>query len=187
LGLRVENSQYVDEKAKIGTNRSFYPMTGGNVSASTKIKDSDLLNAGLSTTLSARKYFEYQDLPYTKSMFDNRIAFSNVQIEDDFRNAYKIFQGMAYNDIERQYGSIVKLLEYGTDLFCVFEHGCAIIPINEKALMQTTTGQSIHMYGAGVLPEKVTPVSTDYGSTWQESIIKTANGIYGVDAHAKKI
>lgn len=187
LGLRVENSQYVDEKAKMGTNRSFYPMTGGNVSASTKVKDSDLLNAGLSTTLSARKYFEYQDLPYTKSMFDNRIAFSNVQIEDDFRNAYKIFQGMAYNDIERQYGSIVKLLEYGTDLFCVFEHGCAIIPINEKALMQTTTGQSVHMYGAGVLPEKVTPVSTDYGSTWQESIIKTANGIYGVDAHAKKI
>lgn len=187
LGLRVENSQHVDEKAKMGTNRSFYPMSGGKVSASTKVKDSDLLNAGLSTTLSARKYFEYQDLPYTKHMFDNRIAFSNVQIEDDFRNAYKIFQGMSYDDIERQYGSIVKLLEYGTDLFCVFEHGCAIIPINEKALMQTTTGQSIHMYGAGVLPEKVTPISTDYGSTWQESIVKTANGIYGVDAHAKKI
>ena len=187
LGLRVENDQHVDERAKMGASRSFYPKTGGVVSASTKVKDSDLLNAGLSATLSAKKYFEYKDLPYTKSMFDNRIAFSNVQIEDDFRNAYKIFQGLSYSDIERQYGSIVKLLEYGTDLFCVFEHGCAIIPINEKALMQTTTGQAIHMYGAGVLPEKVTPISTDYGSTWQESIIKTANGIYGVDAIAKKI
>ena len=187
LGLRVENDQYVDEKARMGTSRSFYPKSGGNVSASIKVPDSDILNAGLSSTLSAKKYFEYKDLPYTKSMFDNRIAFSNIQVEEDFKNAYRVFQGLSYDDIERQYGSIVKLLEYGTDLFCVFEHGCAIIPINEKALMQTTMGQSIHMYGAGVLPEKVTPISTNYGSTWQESIIKTANGIYGVDSVAKKI
>ena len=43
------------------------------------------------------------------------------------------------------------------------------------------------MYGAGVLPEKESPVSVDYGSRWVESIIRTPIGIYGVDTEAKKI
>ena len=72
-------------------------------------------------------------------------------------------------------------------MFCVFEHGCGIVPINEKALLSTTTGQSIHLYGAGVLQEQVTVVSQDYGSTWEDSIVLTPNGIYGVDSWAKKI
>jgi hypothetical protein len=43
------------------------------------------------------------------------------------------------------------------------------------------------MYGAGVLPEKETPISVDFGSRWRDSIIKTPVGIYGVDTEAKKI
>jgi hypothetical protein len=71
---------------------------------------------------------------------------------------------LSYQDIDRQYGAIVKLLPFGADLFCVFEHGCGIIPVNQKALIQTTQGQSIHMYGAGVLQSQVTVISQDYGS-----------------------
>ena len=43
------------------------------------------------------------------------------------------------------------------------------------------------MYGAGVLQEQVTVISQDYGSTWEDSIVVTPNGIYGVDTWAKKI
>jgi len=46
----------------------------------------------------------------------------------------------------------------------VFEHGLAILPINEKALIQTTTEQSVHMYGAGVLQNQVSLISPDFGS-----------------------
>jgi len=70
---------------------------------------------------------------------------------------------------------------------CVFEHGIGIAPINEKALIQTTTGQSIHMYGAGVLQSQVSLITPDFGSIWSESIIKTPIGVYGVDTYAKKI
>jgi hypothetical protein len=69
----------------------------------------------------------------------------------------------------------------------VFEHGIAIVPINEKALMQTTTEQTIHIYGHGVLPEQLTIVSQDFGTLWPESVIRTPVGIYGVDTTAKKI
>jgi hypothetical protein len=150
--------------ALMGNPRGFYPLHGINTVPSSKIPESTLLNAGYSTTVPSKKYFTSPDVPYVKDVFDTRIMFSNVQVEDDFRNAYRIFQGLDYKDIERQYGAIVKLISYETNLFCVFEHGCALIPINEKALIATTTGQSIHMYGAGVLQNQVTPISQDYGS-----------------------
>lgn len=187
LGLRSEDTSYIDEMTLMGNPRGFYPLHGINTAPSSKIPESTLLNAGYSTTVPSKKYFTSPDVPYVKDVFDTRIMFSNVQVEDDFRNAYRIFQGLDYKDIERQYGAIVKLISYGTNLFCVFEHGCALIPINEKALIATTTGQSIHMYGAGVLQNQVTPISQDYGSIWQESIIRTPNAIYGVDTYAKKI
>lgn len=187
LGLRSEDTSYVDEMALMGNPRGFYPLHGINTAPSSKIPESTLLNAGYSTTVPSKKYFTSPDVPYVKDVFDTRIMFSNVQVEDDFRNAYRIFQGLDYKDIERQYGAIVKLITYGVNLFCVFEHGCALIPINEKALVSTTTGQSIHMYGASVLQNQVTPISPDYGSIWQESIIRTPNAIYGVDTYAKKI
>lgn len=187
LGLRSENRQNVEEMALMGNARSFYPLQGMTVAPVNKIPESELLNAGYSVSLPFKKYFTQPNVPYVKDIFDTRIMFSDVQVEDDFRNAYRIFQGLDYKDIERQYGAIVKLIPYGTNLFCVFEHGCAIIPINEKALFATTTGQSIHAYGAGVLQNQVTPVSPDFGSIWQESIIRTPNAIYGVDTYAKKI
>lgn len=151
--------------ALMGNPRSFYPLSGLLTAPSGKIEESWLLNAGYSVALPFKKYFTAPDVPYVKDIFDNRIMFSDVQINDDFKNAYRIFQGLAYKDIERQYGAIVKLIPLGVNLFCVFEHGCAIIPINEKALISTNTGQAIHMYGAGVLQNQVTPISQDYGST----------------------
>lgn len=187
LGLRSENRQYIEEMALMGNPRSFYPLQGINTAPSCKIEESTILNQGYNTSLPFKKYFSAPDVPYVKELFDNRVMFSDVQVDDDFRNAYRIFQGLDYKDIERQYGAIVKLLSLGVNLFCVFEHGVAIIPINEKALISTTTGQSIHMYGAGVLQNQVSVISPDYGSIWQESIIRTPNGIYGVDTYAKKI
>ncbi|MBQ0113248.1 MAG: hypothetical protein KBT03_08985 [Bacteroidales bacterium] len=187
LGLRAENRQYTEEMALMGNPRSFHPLLGLVTAPSGKVEESWLLCDGYNVTLPFKKYFTSPDVPYIKDIFDNRIMFSDVQVNDDFKNAYRIFQGMDYQDVERQYGAIVKLIPLGVNLFCVFEHGCAIIPINEKALIATSTGQSIHMYGAGVLQNQVTPVSPDYGSIWPESVIKTPNGIYGVDTYAKKI
>jgi hypothetical protein len=46
----------------------------------------------------------------------------------------------------------------------VFEHGIGLVPVNEKALIQTTTGQSIHMYGAGVIQNQISVISSDFGS-----------------------
>ena len=187
LGLRSEDRSYPDEEALMGNARSFYPLNDASVKSANKIAESFILNDGYSSTVGQQTHITAPNVPYIKDQFDNRIMFSNIQVDGDFKNGYRVFQGLSYEDIDRQYGAIVKLIPWGVNLFCVFEHGLGVVPINEKALMQTTTEQSIHLYGAGVLQKQITLITPDYGSIWPESIIRTPIGIYGVDTYAKKI
>ena len=191
LGLRSFDRSYVDEQALLGNPRGFFPITDLSTKSPNKIEDSWILNDGYNATVGQKMHVPAVDVPYIKDQFDNRIMFSNVQVDDDFKNAYRIFQGLSYKDIDRQYGAIVKLLPWSSggeaNILCIFEHGIGIVPVNQQALMATTTGQSIHLYGAGVLQSRVSVVTPDLGSIWSESIIKTPIGVYGVDTHAKKI
>ena len=187
LGLRSIDYSHPDEHALMGNPRTFYPASDITTNVSHKIEESYILNQGYGATVGHKREFAAANVPYTKELFDNRIYFSNVQTYGDFQNAYRIFQGLDYQDIERQYGAIVKLLPWSGNLLCIFEHGIGVIPVNEKALLSTQSGQSIHMYGAGVLQNQISVISPDFGSIWQESIIRTPRGVYGVDTYAKKI
>ena len=187
LGLRSIDRQNIEEINIMGNPRSFFPNQGVNVFSSSKIAESWLLNDGYNGLLGVRKFFNMPKVPYIKDIFDSRLMFSNVQVDGNFKNSYKIFQGLAYQDIDRQYGAIVKILQFNGNIFCCFEHGLALIPVNEKALMSTSTGQSIHLYGAGVLQKQVTLISADYGSMWKDSVIRTPRAIYGFDINNKSI
>lgn len=187
LGLRSVDTFHPDEMALMGNPRAFYPLYGMSTSTGMKLEESHLLNDGYNATVGRRRNTLKQDTPYDKNEFSTRIIFSNVSETDAFTNGYRVFQGLSYKDYPKQYGDIVKLLPWGNNLFCVFEHGLAIIPVNEKALMQTTTEQTIHIYGHGVLPDQMSIVSQDFGSYWADSVIRTPIGIYGVDTSAKKI
>ena len=50
------------------------------------------------------------DVPYIRDLFDTRLMFSNVQTEDSYKNAYRIFQGLSFTDLDRQFGALVKIL-----------------------------------------------------------------------------
>ena len=165
LASRAVDDQRTDERALYGDIRTFYPYAIPIDSVNFKIPESSILPMGHSSTLACLPYYAAVQVPFVKKFFDNRIAFSNVQANDSFANSYRVFTGLSYQDIERTYGSIVKLLPLGSSLFCVFEHGCGVVPVNEKALMSTAQGQSIHLYGAQVIQSQVTVVSQDYGST----------------------
>lgn len=187
LGFRSLNKQDVTYMEQLGSYGSFYPLSGISTKSINKHPESKLLNEGYSVTLGRKVYHPWQSVPYENYHYENRIAFSNVASTKMFTNGFRVFQGMSYQDIDKQFGSITKLLPYGQNLLCVFEHGIGIVPVNEKALLSTQQGMSIHLYGAGVLQEQVSVISPDYGSTWMDSIIQTPNAFYGVDSHAKKI
>lgn len=187
IGIRCVDHSHPDEEALLGNPRSFYPNSGFNINSSGKLSDSFIYNQGLNVTLGKKENFIAPNVPYLKELFDNRIMFSDVQTFGNFENAFRIFKSLDYQDIDRQYGAIIKLEPWNNNLLCVFEHGIGIVAVNDQALLSTQSGQSIHMYGAGVLQNKITVISPDFGTIWQDSIIRTPKGIYGVDTTAKKI
>jgi hypothetical protein len=60
--------------------------------------------------------------------------YSDIHINDGYKNGFRVFQGTNYRDYTREYGEITKLISFESSLLCVFEHGIALIPVNERAL-----------------------------------------------------
>lgn len=58
-----------------------------------------------------------------------------------------------YRDYPLTYGSIVKLVEWFGSIICVFEHGVALIPVNERVVAGEGVGGNTFINTSNVLPE----------------------------------
>ena len=59
---------------------------------------------------------------YTKNYFYNRIYYSNVAVNDGYKNGYRVIKTSNYRDYTTEYGKIIKLIEYNSILYIIFEH-----------------------------------------------------------------
>lgn len=188
LNVRAQDDSNSDEIGLFGHPRSFYPQYSMSNSGAYKIPEALCYNKGFEKSLSEKIFFEVPDVPWLKNEFSNRIAYSEIQINDAFENGWRTFLGTNYRDYPKTYGSIVKLIELKGNLVCVFEHGIALIPVNERVVAGKGNGGNVYINTSNVLPENPKIISDIYGSQWRESIIKSPQGyIYGVDTVAKKI
>lgn len=187
LNIRALDDSIVDEVSLTGHARAFYPYSGMSADGSYKIPEALCYNKGFNKSLSERHNFEVPDVPAIKNDFTNRISYSDIHVNDAFKNGYRTFRGTHYRDYPKTYGQITKLIELRGNLLCVFEHGVALIPVNERAVAGEGAGGNIYINTSNVLPENPKIISDTFGSQWKDSIIKTPTGIYGVDTVGKKI
>ena len=190
LSIRSADYSNVTEVGINGIPRSFYPLSQLTVQGNNKIPQSYLMNDGFRTTLGERYNYTLPDVPYIKNVFHNRVLYSDIAINDAYRNGYRIFRDGDYSDYSSEYGQIIKLIEWQGDLLCVFEHGIAKIPVNEKAIIQNQQGGTVAIQADKVIPDELDGnyiITNMYGSQWADSIIKTPYFIYGIDTVAKKI
>ena len=175
LNIRTIDKSHVDEYVMSGNHRSFYPHYGQLALGAQKIPDSDQYNKGFSKSVSEKYYFEVPDVPYIKQEFQNRIVFSDIHINDAYKNGFRVLRTMNHKDYPMTHGSITKILELKNALMIVFEHGIGLVSINNNAEHPSQVLSDLNV------------VSDTYGSQWKDSIIKTPSGVYGVDTVAKKI
>lgn len=187
LSIRSLDPSNPAEEGLTGMKRGFYPLQEMSVQGNTKIPNSYLLNAGFSNGLGEKIAFTMPDVPYIKNRFDNRIIYSDIAVNDAFKNGFRVFQMMHYKDYPRTYGGIMKLVEWQGNLLCIFEHGVALIPVNERAVAGEGAGGEVFINTSNVLPDNPRMLSDMYGSQWPESVIKTPYYVYGVDTVARKI
>lgn len=191
LNIRTLDSSNVDEKQMTGHARGYFPYYPMSVEGTYKIPESQIYNKGFSKSLSERWNNLLPDVPYIKNWFGTRIMYSDIHINDAYKNGYRVFQGTHYRDYTREYGEIVKLVSLESNLLVVFEHGIGLLEVNQQMLTQQN-GQYINT--SNVLPEKPKIISDMFGSQWADSVLKTPGKsgdsiqyVYGVDTAAKKI
>lgn len=187
LSLRSLDYSYPDEEALTGHYRGFYPAFPISAAGNYKTPESGAINAGYGSTTGDKEYYILPDVPYIKNKYQTRIAYSQIAIGDAFQNGYRVFMQNAYRDYNTTYGGIMKLIELQGSLLCVFEHGTALIPVNERAVAGSGAGGDVFINTSNVLPENPRMLSDMYGTQWPESVIKTPYYVYGVDTVGKKI
>ena len=175
LNIRTIDKSNIDEYIMCGNYRSHYPNYGQLALGSQKIPDSDQYNKGFSKSVSEKYYFEIPDVPYIKQEFQNRIVFSDIHINDAYKNGFRVLRTMNHKDYPMTYGSITKLIELKNNLLIVFEHGIGLVSIDNQTEHSSQVLSDLNM------------ISDTYGSQWKDSVIKTPSGVYGVDTVAKKI
>ena len=134
LNIRSRDESNTDEAALFGHPRSFFPQYPINGEGAYKIPEALCYNKGFEKSVSERYNFIVPDVPAIKNEFSNRISYSNIHVNDAFKNGFRVFKGTHYRDYPKTYGSIVRIVEFRGNLICVFEHGVALIPVNERAV-----------------------------------------------------
>lgn len=194
LNIRTLDGSNISETAMCGHPKGYYPYHPMSTEGTYKHSDSQIYNKGFSKSLSERWNVELPDVPHIKNWFGTRIMYSDIHINDAFKNGFRVFQGQNYRDYTREYGEIVKLVSLNSNLLCVFEHGVALIPVNERAIAGQSQGGFVYINTSNVLPENPKIISDMFGSQWPESVLKVPGKtgdspqyVYGVDTVAKKI
>lgn len=191
--IRTVDNSFTDEKLMCGHGRGYFPYLPMDTEGNFKIPESAVYNVGFKKSVSERFNFTLPDSPYVKNWFGTRIMYSDIHINDAYKNGFRVFRGTNYIDCPRTYGEIVKLIELKGNILVVFEHGIGIIQVNNTGVKQNISSEHHYMNVAPTLSQPVI-ISDVIGSQWTDSIIKTPgdfgdgnNFVYGVDTVAKKI
>lgn len=187
ISLRSVDHSWASEEGITNKPRAFYPLYAMSTSGENKVPESNVYNKGYHNTLSSRYNYETPNVPAIKDVFTTRIMYSDIAINDAFRNGYRVFDLTHYRDYTLTYGSLKRLVEWQSNLIAVFEHGVCLIPVNERVVSGRGAGGNVFINTSNVLPETPLVLSDMFGSQWAESVLKTPNYVYGVDTVGKKI
>lgn len=187
LALRSTDPYMPSEVGLTGHKRSFYPYTSLSSLGSYKIPESFLINSGLNKTVDEKYNVECPDVPAIKNNFSTRVLYSDISVKNSFTNGYRIFRDLHYQDYSSAHGELVSLIEKAGDIFCTFEHATGYLAVQASQLATDQKNATVFITTANVLPDTPYFLNSEFGSQWQESVIKTPTCIYGVDTVAKRI
>ena len=91
LNIRSFDNSYETETAMFGHPRGFYPQYPITADGVYKTAEALCYNKGFEKSVSERYNFEIPDVPALKNDLSNRIAYSDVSINDAFKNGFRVF------------------------------------------------------------------------------------------------
>jgi len=164
ISMRSVDHSWASEELITNKPRAFYPLYSMNPSGENKIPESNVYNDGYSNTLSTKYNYEFPDVPAIKNNFITRIMYSNIAVNDAFKNGFRVFELTNYHDYTLTYGALTRLVELKGSLVAVFEHGVCVIPVNERAIAGRGAGGNVFINTSNVLPDNPLVLTDMFGS-----------------------
>lgn len=119
-------------------------------------------------------------------VFDTRWAYAGPKIDGELIDSFREFKVNNFLDLPGVYGAVHAGLEFNGRLYSLQKNAVCWISINERSLVQDTSGVSL-VLGSGTVMDRYDYISTEIGTSHQRSLIKTNNAFYFYDEEKKKI
>jgi hypothetical protein len=98
LSIRSLDERYTAEAAMMGRARGFYPLQQASADGGYKIPNSYLINDGFGSTVGEKAYITLPEAPYYNNVFEDRIIYSDINIQDAYKNGYRTFKSASITD-----------------------------------------------------------------------------------------
>lgn len=118
--------------------------------------------------------------------YDTRVYASNVKINGESTDNWRIFDQTTYRDAEGLYGPINNLIRFQDNIYYFQDKAMGRLLINPRAVVQAVEGTSLEL-GNGSILHEFDYISTVRGCKHQWAITATDVGIYWYDVLGKAI
>lgn len=151
----------------------------------TDVVESPYYNYAFDHVLHQRSFFCYNFFSNKDSYFPFRVQYSNQQNYFSRQDAWRNFPAGQQKDFDQIYGEITKVVVDNKRLFIVQHYAVQYIPTNERLMV--ADGVSPIIFGNIKFMSDISVPILKVGSRHQFSVIKGANGFYGMSDIDNKI
>lgn len=117
--------------------------------------------------------------------FDNRVYYSEIKFNGETSDSWGMFLSNNFNDVDGIYGPINGLELLNDNMIFLQEKAVGYLLINPVSQIQDVTGTAV-VLGKGDVIQKYDYINNHIGTRHQNSIIKSAKGIYFIDSHNRR-
>lgn len=169
--------------------RSFFPLQGNGdfiKYRNYRYPETTKGSPGYSELVPPRSFIPTPTLsPAVRNNFFSRLSASANHIPNAFRNGYRIFLSTSFKDYDSSMGEIIEMYSLGNRLIVVFEHGIGEIAVDERVLAGRDAAGPVYAEPSSFLPTGMRILSSKVGAQDAKGVIKTPQGIYGLDQDKK--
>ena len=120
------------------------------------------------------------------SLYDYRVLVSDKKVPLEYSDSWLDFKYNNYLDVDGDYGAITRILNHKDRLYFWQPKGVGLITSNERAVVQTQSGEQLTLGSGGVL-ERYDYIDTGTGTDLHDAIISTDVSIFYYDNTLKQI
>ena len=133
-----------------------------------------------------KQFFAQDFLAQFTESFPNMLWASRVKINGELSDSWRDFPIANKTEVDGIYGPINRILSFKDNLFYYQDRAMGVASLNEKSVIQDTSGQDLVLGTGGVFPH-YKYVSTNTGTVHQFSVVASESAIYHYDARLKKM